>query len=354
MLDLRVNGVAPGGCTPRRPRPGLARGRSWALRCVLACAAAAGAVGCKNGPSRSLQYGQTAIENYEMAQSEFRDRDWEDAIRYADFVRIRFPVSKYAVESELLIARSQFELREYLSAKDSFKQFEKLHPTHRHVRNGWVAYMGAVAAFMAAPETAGVFLPPDEQLDQAMLEDALVELRWFFDHHPNSPMVGYAKKLREKVLRRLLDHELYVARFYLDRGEPDAAIGRLESAHSRYAGIGMDAEVLFLLGLTYLRMREVELSRSTFTELQTQHPQHYRGAQAQVYLKWIREQHGPADPNRTRPDRGLKAPKSPPRLRDDIEPGTMRRKRKPAPPASASPTAKAVPPAPHPEPAAHG
>jgi len=267
---------------------------------------------CKTGPNLSTDYGQTARENYELAIGEFTDKDYEEAIQYADFVRIRFPFSRYAVEAELLIARAEFAQGNYTTAQDQFKQFYKLHPTHKHVQNGWCAYMAAVSAYMNAPE--GFFLmPPHYQRDQDQLQDALVELAYFFDHYPSSPMHPLALKLQDEVRRRLLEHELYVAKFYLDRDRPEAAIGRLESAHKSYTGIGLDAEVLFLLALTYLKMDEIELSRTTFAELQAQHPKHHHGRQARLYLKYIQDVYGPADASRKRPDRSPPRPIAPPR-----------------------------------------
>lgn len=300
----------------------MRRVRSAALALGLCLAA------CKTGPNLSTDYGQTARENYELAVGEFGDRDYEEAVQYADFVRIRFPFSRYAVEAELLIARAEFEQGNYATAQDQFKQFYKLHPTHKHVQNGWCAYMAAVAAYMNAPD-GFVLMPPHYQRDQDQLQDALIELNYFFDHYPNSPMHGYALKLQDDIRRRLLEHELYVAKFYLDRNYPEAAIGRLESAHKQYPGIGLDAEVLFLLALTYLKMDEIELSRSTFAELQTQHPKHHHGKQAKLYLKFIRDSYGPVDPTRKRPDRRPPRPIAPPRPKDRDE-EELKRKAKPS------------------------
>lgn len=299
------------------------------LPSVLALSAVLAAplcVGCANGPDLALNYAQTGRENYELSVAEFSDRDFEEAIKYADFVRIRFPFSRYAVEAELLIARSRFEMGEYLTAKDAFKMFSKMHPTHEHVRNGWVAYMSSVCAFMAAP-TSFPLMPKDYQRDQSPLREALVELRYFFDHYPNSQLYSLAEDLQERVLQKLLEHELYVARFYLDRDRPEAAIGRLEGAHDRYPGIGFDAEILFLLGITYLRIEEVELARTTFSELQVQHPKHHHGRQAKLYLGYIQRNFGPADPNRPRPDRPKPIPVAPPKPKKEALPGYEREKR---------------------------
>lgn len=313
------------------------RGRGPCALLIGALLVAGGAVGCANGPNLSADYGQTARENYELAVGEFDDKDWEESIAYADFVRIRFPFSRYAVEAELLIARAQFELREYVSAKDAFKQFQKLHPTHKHVRNGWTAYMVAVSAYMAGPEDF-FLMPPHYQRDQSMLQDALIELDYFFDHYAGSDLEPLARKLQGEVQRKLLEHELYVAEFYLDLDRPEAAIGRLEAAHRRYPGVGFDAEVLFLLGVTYLRMEEVELARSTFTELQTQHATHHHGKQAKLYLRHIFDNYGAADPNRVRPDRSRPVPVTPPQPKN--LPGRKRPKKDaPEPP----PTEEAAP-----------
>ena len=323
---------------PRSLRKSLAA--ALAAACSLGVLASSAA--CKSGPDLSADYAQTARENDELALGEFADEDWDEAIQYADFVRIRFPFSRYAVEAELLIARAEFEMGNYLTSQDAFRQFAKLHPTHKHVRNGWVSYMAAVSAYMNGPTQGFFLLPPPEQRDQSQLREALAELGYFFDHYGDTETTKYAVDLRDEIKRRLLEHELYVANFYLDKDKPEAAIGRLESAHARYPGIGLDAEVLFLLGVTYLRLDEIELSRATFTELQTQHPKHHRGKQARIYLRYIYDAFGPADPSRARPDRTPPVPKPPPRPKNPDHPekpeGPQTKKEAPAAvPARAEP-----------------
>src|SRR5690606_35527427 len=87
-----------------------------------------------------------------------------------------------------------------------------------------------------------------------------------------------------------------------------------------FPGIGLDAEVLFLLGITYLRLDEIELARATFTELQNQHPRNHRGRQARVYLRYIYDTYGPADASRPRPDRKPPVPKPPARPKNKAKP----------------------------------
>ena len=284
-------------------------------------------MGCADGPSLSLNFASSAKDNFELARIELEDDDFEEAIRYGEYVRVRFPFSRFAVESELLIARSRFGNREYLTAQDAFRQFSRLHPTHEHVKDGWVAYMVAVSAFMAAPDTGNALLPAHYQRDQSILQDALQALDAFFQRYPASPRVPQARALQADIQGRLLEHELYVARYYLERQQAEAAIGRLEAASRRYPGVGFDAEVLFLLGVTYLRVDEIELARDTFAELEARHPEHGHGAQARVYLQHILDRYGPADPDRPRPERAPPTPRKPTEPRPDELPGPARNSR---------------------------
>ena len=50
-------------------------------------ATAALSTACKTGPDLSTDYGQTARENFDLAVGEFEDRDWDETIAYADYVK---------------------------------------------------------------------------------------------------------------------------------------------------------------------------------------------------------------------------------------------------------------------------
>ena len=54
--------------------------------------------------------------------------------------------------------------------------------------------------------------------------------------------------MRKEVLKRLVDHEVYVARFYLKNDHPKAAAIRIEGAIKRYPGSGREPELLLLAG----------------------------------------------------------------------------------------------------------
>ena len=84
------------------------------------------------------------------------------------------------------------------------------------------------------------------------------------------------RELLAHVVALLVRHELYVARFYLNKENYDAAIARIQYALRNYSaslegpaaaatGAGdLEAEALLLLGTTYLKMHKWNDARQAF------------------------------------------------------------------------------------------
>ena len=73
--------------------------------------------------------------------------------------------------------------------------------------------------------------------------------------------------MRKEVMKRLVDHEVYVARFYLKNDHPKAAAIRIEWAIKHYPGSGREPELLYSLGETYLHMDDPLRAKETFTRV---------------------------------------------------------------------------------------
>ena len=106
-------------------------------------------------------------------------------------------------------------------------------------------------------------LPPSYEKDQSAVNDALRELDDFRRKFPDSQYIKKADEMRKEVLKRLVDHEVYIARFYLRSDNPKAAARRLEGAIKRYPGSGREPELLFSLGETYLQMGDPQRAKDS-------------------------------------------------------------------------------------------
>jgi outer membrane protein assembly factor BamD len=262
-------------------------------RLLLALAVGVTVAACASSDeaTKPITYSLTAKQNYEKGLAELKDENFPEAQKYFQFVKSKFPFSKFAVLAELAIADTQFARANYTEAIDSYKSFARLHPTHEKVEDGYVAFRISESYFKDMPDDVWI-LPPAYEKDQSAVQDALRELDDFRKKFPDSPYLKKADELRKQVLQRLVDHEVYVARFYLHRDHPKAAAMRLEGAVKRYPGSGREPEILLALGETYLHMGDPLRAKQTFERVTSEHAGAQQARRAGLYLEFIEHRYG--------------------------------------------------------------
>jgi outer membrane protein assembly factor BamD len=242
-----------------------------------------GACGGKGG-SGKVEYSVTAEENYQRGMKKLGDEDWLAARKYFKFIKARFPYSKYAVLAELRTADAEFGAGAYLQAIDSYKLFIKFHPTHDMVTGGYCRFRIGEAFYKMLPDDWWI-LPPSHEKDQSTTSDAHQQIRAFVDQYGKTPFAPKAKKMLSTLDHRLAAHEWYVAKFYWDRGKPMGTVLRLRRLLSKHAGVGYDAEALWLLGRAYVKTGMTERAKKTWKRLIRDFPKHKRAAEARGRLQ---------------------------------------------------------------------
>jgi outer membrane protein assembly factor BamD len=244
---------------------------------------------CAVDEGAELDYAASARLNYLKGKEALADDQYLEASGYFTHVKNKYPFSKYAAYAELRLADTDFAEEKYAEAVSGYRIFLRGHPTHPEVERGYVNFRICEAYVHQMPDDWAL-APPAYEKDQSTALDALRELRDFADRYSKSRYAARARRRLRAVLRRLADHELYVARFYLDRDKPRAAAGRLEGLLHDYPEAGADPEVLLILGETYLRAREPARARAAFTRLADEHKDNVYGRKARLYLAFMDEQ----------------------------------------------------------------
>jgi outer membrane protein assembly factor BamD len=228
----------------------------------------------------------TAEQNYQKGLKELKAGSWQMASQYFRHVRSTFGFSKWATLSELGLADCDFGADKFTEAIDEYKNFIKAHPGNDRVQDGYAAFKIGQAYFKEIPSDWFV-VPPSYEKDQGPVNDALRELSAFVEQYGDSTYAPEARKMIGNCVKRLTDHELYVARFYLDQNHPYAAIGRLEGIVQKYPYSEREPEIMLLLGKTYLKMNKPIEARATFVKLASQHADDYRAEKAKLYIQFI-------------------------------------------------------------------
>jgi outer membrane protein assembly factor BamD len=201
---------------------------------------------------RPVVFAKKAKENYERGVRSMKGESHLDAEKYFRYVIQNWPTSRWAAWAELGLADAAFGKEDYIGAIEAYKVFMAQHPRHEKKTDGYCAYRIGEAYYKQIPSD-WFLVPPSYEKDQGPVIDAQRELTDFLDRYGRTVYAESANKLLAEVIQRLVDHELYVARFYLDRNRPRAAICRLEYVVENYPRAKRDAEVLLLLGEVYLK-----------------------------------------------------------------------------------------------------
>ena len=238
--------------------------------------------GCiKTTEDTLLGYSQSAEILFEEAMDEYDDRDCISAEPKFQEVRKQFPYSRYAVDAELKIADCQFIMENHAEAAVSYEQFVSLHPTHEQA--DYAAFRRGECFVKMIPSDVFI-LPPSYERDQAATRDARTALSQFLERYPKSKWQDKAKALLSDVVDALVEHEMYVAKFYLSRDDRLAAAVRLEKIRVNFAESRKVPDAMFLQAMTYLKLNRNPDAERVLREIVSYYPNHYQSKRAQEYL----------------------------------------------------------------------
>jgi outer membrane protein assembly factor BamD len=228
----------------------------------------AGCATDQKGATSPLHYSENAKRAYDDALRAFFDRDWEYASQLLRDVKRKYGYSRYARLAELRLADVAYHQEKFAEAAGLYKSFVTEYPNDPEV--GYARYKIAKSEFVQSG--ASILLPPLEERDLATVRDAHVALRALLADYPDSKHEPELAYMLEVVAGLLVRHELYVARFYLNRDNFDAAVARCQYAITNFQDSGLEPEALVLLGETYLKMKSVEPARATFQLVLDKYP----------------------------------------------------------------------------------
>jgi outer membrane protein assembly factor BamD len=243
----------------------LLRGKISLLFALAALAPLASLPGCGASNVESgggaLRYSEDAKKAYEKAMVAFDDHDWEKAREEFKAVKTKYAYSRWARLAELRIADVNARSEHLAEAVQAYRGFVHDHRTDPEIP--YARYRICKTLFDQVGEP--FLLPPLEERDQAMTADAFKELRSYVQEYPTGRYAPETEHMLAIVTGRLVRHELYVARYYLNKDAFDAAAARISYALRAYDGSGLEPEAMVLLGETYLKMHKAKEARDIFS-----------------------------------------------------------------------------------------
>jgi outer membrane protein assembly factor BamD len=236
---------------------------------ILALAVLLLASACGSTTVGALNYGDNARKAYAEALDDFFDDECIQAEPAFRNVRRLYPYTRFAALAELRAADCLYRDSKYAEAIQAFEQFIRYRPSHVEVP--YARFMVALSHYDQIPSD-WLLSPPAYEREQHFTHEALRMLQRFIVDYPHDPLVKRAQRMAHRAVRLLAAHEMYVAKFYLDRDHPLAAVGRLRTLITTYPTSGYEPEALLLLGETYLDLKDSGQAKHAFQEIRQRFP----------------------------------------------------------------------------------
>lgn len=168
---------------------------------------------------------------YQAAQKKFED------------VERLYPYSQWATQAQLMGAYAAYQDLRYDAALLALDRFLELHPGHE--RADYALYLRAMCYYEQLV---------DVKRDQRMTTLALDALGALINRYPDSPYAKEARMKRDLARDHLAGKEMEIGRYYLTRGEYNAAINRFLSVVRNYQTTTHTPEALHRLTESYVSL----------------------------------------------------------------------------------------------------
>lgn len=231
----------------------------------VACATAGGSAGA------SRSYLEGAKSNFEAGEKALKEHRYEDAIAYFEHVRDQFAYSSYAAWSDLRIADAYFEQGEFDDAAYAYDFFIRFHPRHEKVADA--LFQMLQAHYQNLPKDF-FLVPKSYTKDQASVRETLQVANRFVEEFPKDRREAQVKAIQADLMRRLVEHDLYVARFYQSRGKWKGALLRYESVAFQYPQTELAAQSLWECAqIAKNQLSDLDKARGYYQTIKEQYPQ---------------------------------------------------------------------------------
>ncbi|MDH4100349.1 MAG: outer membrane protein assembly factor BamD [Nitrospirota bacterium] len=167
----------------------------------------------------------------------------------------------YDIVTRLRIADSYYEEGRYEEAVTEYHQFLNMHPTHK--LSSYAQYQVAMSYFKQISTI---------DRNARFFKDALTNFQGLIEKYPKSPYLDESKERIRILNNKAAEYELYVAKFYFNKGSYNAAINRLDSILNDMPQSAAEAEVLYHLAVSYENLKDREKAKKYYSLLIEKYP----------------------------------------------------------------------------------
>jgi len=215
--------------------------------------------------------GWQADRIYAEGEQKMIDKDYDAALKYFQILDSRFPNGKYATQAQLEIAYAYYKKQDPVSTVAAADRFIKLHPNHPNI--DYAYYIKGLASFNERGVIEKYTAQEISDRDPKTLKVSFAALKELVERYPKSRYYKDATQRMIYLVNTLAQHELHVARYYMNRTAYLAALNRAKYVLEYYPNSSSVEEALVISISAYDYMDLNDLKADTLRILQTNYPQ---------------------------------------------------------------------------------
>lgn len=215
--------------------------------------------------------GWQADRIYAEGEQKMLDKDYDQALRYFQILESRFPHGKYATQAQLETAYAHYKKQDPVSTVAAADRFIKLHPNHPNV--DYAYYIKGLASFNERGVIEKYTAQEISDRDPKTLKVSFAALKELTERYPKSRYYKDATQRMVYLVNTLAQHELHVARYYMNRTAYLAALNRAKYVLEYYPNTVSVEEALVISISAYDYMDLTDLKEDTLRILKTNYPE---------------------------------------------------------------------------------
>ena len=198
---------------------------------------------------------------FKEADNKIKNGFYEEARSVLETIKTQDSSGKYAPLAQLRIGDAYFEEGLYEESAIEYEQFLNMHPHNKYAP--YAQYQMAMSYFKRIKTV---------DVSYSSAQRALREFEKLLITYPRNPYVDVVESRIRMCKRILAEYELYVGKFYFDKGSYGAAVLRFNSILQNYPDSKEEPEALYYLGLSYKNMSELDKALSALKTLIEKYP----------------------------------------------------------------------------------
>jgi outer membrane protein assembly factor BamD len=200
-----------------------------------------------------------------------QDKDYDKAIGYFQKLESRFPHGVYATQAQLEIAYAYYKKQDPILCLAAAERFIKLHPNHQNV--DYAYYLKGLATFNERGFFEKYTAQEITDRDPKTLKLSFAAFKELTDRYPKSRYYKDSTQRMVYLVNALAQHEMHVARYYMNRTAYVAAINRAKYVLEYYPNSTSVEEALVVMVSAYDYMEMDDLKNDTLRILKANYPQ---------------------------------------------------------------------------------